>query len=266
MTDTKRTVIVHYHIYKNSGTSFDHVLRHSFGDLHETFDGPYPFFLVDQLQLGRVIRHRPQIVAFSSHQIMFPQPSSLDFRVLGAVFLRHPILRIGSIYRFKRQHADGTSTSEAAQRLDFGPWVDYCLRDRLEVGQISNAQTRYFAAPYGDIPLSAQRNGRMFYDLDTALRQLGGVEMLGRTESFERDVTRFARISAAHGLTMSLPDDLHRNVTEAAQGSIEDRVAALLDGMAPELVKRLMDANEQDLALYAEAGRLIAQSEASRLG
>lgn len=262
MTETKRTVIVHYHIYKNSGTSFDHVLRHSFGDRHESFDGPFPFFLIDQLQLGRIIRGRPGTVAFSSHQIMLPHPSSLDFRVLAVTLLRHPILRAGSIYRFKRLHPDGTSTSDAALRLGFAEWLSYSLRDRLEVGQISNAQTRYFAAQYGEVPLSAQRNNRLVYDIDTALRNLGSVEMLGRTEHFERDVTRFARIAAANGLEMKLPRDLHQNATEEASGSTAERVAAILADLPKAVADQILAANEQDLALYAEAEKLIARSEA----
>ncbi|MBB1498721.1 hypothetical protein [Paracoccus sp. MC1862] len=105
-----RTVILHYHIYKNAGTSFDHVLTHNFGDRHELFDGPYPFFTIDQDQLDRIIMRRPQAVAFSSHQILLPPPSSIGYRALAAIFLRNPFLRIASIYRFKRgpERADGT--------------------------------------------------------------------------------------------------------------------------------------------------------------
>ena len=97
-----RTVIVHYHIYKNAGTSFDHVLQHNFGDRVELFDGPYPFFTIDQEQLDRIILRRPAAVAFSSHQVILPAPSSLDYRTLSAIFVRNPFLRIASIYRFKR--------------------------------------------------------------------------------------------------------------------------------------------------------------------
>ncbi|MFC0342332.1 hypothetical protein [Paracoccus niistensis] len=105
-----RTVILHYHIYKNAGTSFDHVLTHNFGGRHELFDGPFSFFTIDQDQLDRIIMRRPNAVAFSSHQIVLPAPSSLDYRALAAIFVRNPFLRIASIYRFKRgpERPDGT--------------------------------------------------------------------------------------------------------------------------------------------------------------
>ncbi|MDO5528440.1 MAG: sulfotransferase family 2 domain-containing protein, partial [Paracoccus sp. (in: a-proteobacteria)] len=249
MSDEKRTVIVHYHIYKNSGTSFDHVLTESFGDRHQLFDGPFPFFGIDQVQLDRIIRRRPAAVAFSSHQIMLPQPTSLHYRTLAAMFLRHPILRIGSVYRFKRAHADGTPTSAAAQKYDFADWLRHCFKTPGEAGHVSNAQTRHVSAPYMQTPLHQRHNGVLSYDLDTARRNLNSVEMLGRTEYFERDVRRFTRIAEAHGLSLQGPSEVRHNVTEHAEGSTEDRVAALLAELPDDLAQRLVAANAQDMAL-----------------
>lgn len=245
-----RTVIVHYHIYKNSGTSFDHVLSHSFGEKHELFDGPYPFFRIDQTELDRIIIRRPHAVAFSSHQTMLPQPASLDYRVLAAVFIRHPILRIGSIYRFKRESFDGTMTSRAAIDMDFSGWLSHCFEDRQEITHISNAQTRILGAVYGQIPLMRRRPERMEYDLDVARRNLANVELLGRTEHFEKDVSQFRDVVSDYGLELSLPDDLRQNTTQSATQSVEERLASLLDPLPGRLRRQLMDANQQDLALY----------------
>ncbi len=190
-----RTVLVHYHIYKNAGTSFDHVLAHNFAGRHELFDGPYPFFTIDQEQLDRIIMRRADAVAFSSHQIMLPPPSSLDYRVIAAIFLRNPYLRIASIYRFKRgpERADGTplanltadelaaalaqpdrsapdgaaplpsfdttATALAARQHDFAGWVEHCLNSPVEMMQLSNAQTRFFATPYRQRQLFPARPG-----------------------------------------------------------------------------------------------------------
>ena len=302
-----RTVVLHYHIYKNAGTSFDHVLTHNFGDRHELFDGPYPFFTIDQEQLDRIIMRRPQAVAFSSHQIMLPPPSSLDYRALAAIFVRNPFLRIASIYRFKRgpERADGTplgslapadlqaeltrqaaeaqraenpgvpddrlpppeplpapefdmtSTGLAARAHDFAGWIEYCLGSAAEIGNVSNAQTRFFACQFRLRPVQKRTADGLTYDIGTALRTLAGVELLGRTEHFERDVSRFGGILAQHGLTLRLPEDTRHNVTHSGADSTAERVEAMLSTLPASLRDRLLRANQQDVTLYERACALI---------
>lgn len=291
-----RTVILHYHIYKNAGTSFDHVLAHNFGDRHESFDGPYPFFTIDQEQLDRIIMRRRQAVAFSSHQIMLPPPSSLEYRVLAAIFVRNPFLRIASIYRFKRgpERSDGTplaslapdeldaelvrraanragslampsvpefdmtTTAVAARRHDLAGWIDHCLGSATEIGNVSNAQTRFFACQFRLRPVHKRTAEGIVYDLGTALRTLSGVELLGRTEHFEDDVARFGDILGQHGLALRLPEDTRHNVTHASADSMAGREEAMLSTLPPELRDRLIRANRQDTALYDRACALIA--------
>lgn len=284
-----RTVILHYHIYKNAGTSFDHVLTHNFGDRHELFDGPFPFFTIDQEQLDRIIMRRPQAVAFSSHQIVLPPPSSLDYQAVSAIFLRNPFLRIASIYRFKRgpETADGTpigqlplarrlhalkeallpteladnvdmtTTAQAARQHDLAGWIEHCLNTPAEMTHVSNAQIRFFASPYRSRPLIRRTQAAITYDLSTALRTLAGVELLGRTEQFEADVTRFADILKPRGLSLELPSDTRHNVTEGGGRSTAERVEAMLSSLPPGLRDRLVRANEQDAALYDRACALI---------
>ena len=284
-----RTVILHYHIYKNAGTSFDHVLAHNFGDRHEAFDGPYPFFTIDQEQLDRIITRRPGAVAFSSHQIALPPPSSVAYRTLAAIFVRNPFLRIASIYRFKRgpeaddgtplallpheqrveiltargdyvelaDHVDTTTTAQVAQRQGFGEWLEHCLDDKAEMVHVSNAQTRFFAGAYRQRPALKRTARAISYDLSTALRNLAGVELLGRTEHFEDDVTRFGQILAAEGLSLALPDDTRKNVTDHGSRSTVERVETLLSDLPPSLRERIETANQQDIALYDRACELI---------
>jgi|GEM_PF-517306 len=301
-----RTVILHYHIYKNAGTSFDHVLSHNFKGRHELFDGPYPFFTIDQEQLDRIIMRKSAAVAFSSHQIMLPPPSSLEYRALAAIIVRNPFLRIASIYRFKRgpERADGTPlgslsaeelraeltrqaaaqratnpdapgspralpeplpapefdmtpTAVAARKHDLAGWIEYCLVSAAEIGNISNAQTRFFACQFRLRPVHKRTADGLTYDLGTALRTLAGVELLGRTEHFDADVVRFCNILAQHGLTLRLPEDTRHNVTHLPAESTADRVEAMLSSLPPALRARLVRANRQDVALYDRACALI---------
>jgi hypothetical protein len=100
---TDRNVLLHYHIFKNSGTTFERVLNDNYGEQHISFDGPFPFSHINQDQLSMIVERHPAAVACSSHQIHLPVPSSMAFRAIPVVFIRNPMLRIRSVYFFSQR-------------------------------------------------------------------------------------------------------------------------------------------------------------------
>ena len=248
---TVRTVICHYHIYKNSGTSFDSLLTQNFGDRHISFDGPFPFFTIDQEQLSRIIERKVNVVAFSSHQIQLPAPPSLEFNILPVVFLRHPLLRVLSIYRFKRKTFDGTPTSKAAQGMTFDEWISHSFSDRLEITHISNAQTRFLGSAYRQRPLMKRKVNTMEYDINQALRNLGNVKLLARTEYFDEDVSRFPKVLAQYEIDFVFTPANPLNVTgNDHRKSIEERIGEIRQLLSAENYQKLVMANIQDTFLY----------------
>lgn len=253
-----RTIICHYHIYKNSGTSFDSLLTKNFGEHHICFDGPFPFFTIDQEQLARIIERKNEIVAFSSHQIRLPAPASLDYLVLPVVFIRHPLLRILSIYKFKHQHFDGTSTSKAAQEMSFDEWITHCLSDRQEINHISNAQTRILGSAYRQKPLMRRKPGEMEYDLYQAIRNIENVQLLARTEYFNEDVARFPEILHQYGVEFTFRETSPQNVTSNNHHkSIEERIDRVIKSLSGENYQKLLVANSQDIYLFDYVSSLI---------
>lgn len=249
-----RTIICHYHIYKNSGTTFDALLARNFGERHLCFDGPFPFFSINQQELLKIVQRHPAAVAFSSHQITLPVPSAVGLDILPVVFVRHPLLRIFSIYQFKRAEKDGTETSRNAEAMEFDEWVRHSLEHRQEVTQVSNAQTRMLGAVYGESAFAQRVATGMLYDSRQALRNLRTVDLLARTEHFDADVRRFPAILAEHGIDFTVDDTTPLNVTASAPGtSTAERLARLKDALSGSTYQALCDANAQDLALYAYA-------------
>lgn len=256
-----RIIICHYHIYKNSGTSFDKVLQDNFGDRHLSFDGPFPFFTIDQDQLSRIIERKQSFVAFSSHQIQLPVPVSLDYLVLPVVFIRHPLLRIQSIYKFKRQELDGTTTSKAAQEMSFDEWVEYCFSEKLEVVHISNAQTRLLGVAYRQRPLIRRTSYGMQYDLNQAIRNLENVKLLARTEYFSEDVSRFSGILEQYGIPFNFSEAAPQNTTtDNHHKPIGERLGDVRESLSECNYKKLVAANEQDAQLFRYASELISQN------
>jgi hypothetical protein len=253
-----RHVICHYHIYKNSGTTFDAILSRNFGERHVSFDGPFPYFSIGQKELAKVILRHRSAVAFSSHQISLPVPGSLDFNVLPVVFLRHPILRIRSIYEFKRAEDDGTPTSRHAAEMAFGDWCRHALSHPQELTQVSNAQVRLLSrSGDGSAPGRRGRDG-LVYDLYQARRALHNVELLARTERFSRDVSRFPALLERYGIAFEVGDTTPRNVTASRfRRTIEQRLEDVALELGEETMQALLAANRQDLELYAEVGERL---------
>jgi hypothetical protein len=64
----------------------------------------------------------PEIRAVSSHHLRFPKPESDEFFFVDAIFLRHPLDRLRSMYDFYRRMAEdnGDPLTEHAKHLDLG--------------------------------------------------------------------------------------------------------------------------------------------------
>jgi hypothetical protein len=110
-------VLIHFHIYKNAGSSIDRLLAESFGDAWTTFEDP-SHDIIDCHRLRRLLAARPGLRAVSSHRFRAPLPCR---SARPMVMLRHPVDRARSIYHFARR--DPTQHDHAVARN--GSFADY---------------------------------------------------------------------------------------------------------------------------------------------
>ncbi|MCB2184118.1 MAG: sulfotransferase family 2 domain-containing protein [Desulfobulbaceae bacterium] len=123
-----RKAIVHYHFYKNAGTSIDRILQDSFGekwiscdvkDIKLTDDIIEKFHIYNKninqntrmspKVLEAILEHYKDKIAFSAHQLIFPLPKC-EIKIYPIFFLRHPIDRLISGFLFETQHNGELST------------------------------------------------------------------------------------------------------------------------------------------------------------
>ena len=255
-----RTVICHYHIYKNSGSTFDRVLRGCFGDRHVAFDSPIPHFQTNQEQLVEIVSQNPSLTSLSSHQIYLPLPATMTFRPVGVVFVRHPLLRIRSVQRFEQRRGDGNIQAAAGELED---WLIEKFDSSEELGLLSNGQTNQLCRPYCRAPWFEERESRRVYDIDQAITNLNQAQCVGRTEHFDADVTRFIPILAAYGLTFSPEQGLAENTSsDDFREPIEQQLETMKASLSAEMWDRLLHCNHQDLELYNYVNTLIDQRDA----
>ena len=176
----ERTIILHYHLFKNAGTSVDAILKRNFGDAWVTREFPGEggnnTALVEQW-----IRDTPDAVAYSSHTMMGPIPQVDGVQVISLMLLRDPIERIKSAYRFERTQDADTWGAQLAKEHDFEGYV----RERLARPgdrQCRNVQTHRWASR---VPGEGT-------ELERASRALEKLTIVGRVEEFDEAMVRLA--------------------------------------------------------------------------
>lgn len=177
-----RTIILHYHLFKNAGISLDQVLKHTFKDAWVTREFPginRPEGNTPEVEAW--IRDNPDAVAFSSHTMMGPLPKVEGVRVVSIMLLRDPIERIKSAYRFERTQKAENFGAILARHTDFEGYVKVRLalpHDR----QCRNFQTQRLASLVpGPEP-----------ELDRARAALGQLTVVGLVADFGSALEKLA--------------------------------------------------------------------------
>src|SRR5579884_1946584 len=122
-----RHVLVHYHIFKNAGSSLDRILRDSLGNAWVEWDPVEPTGAVPPEKLAEFIGGHPQFAAVSSHLARPPLPSVAGVVLHTLIFLRHPILRAASVYKYERTAETGTESARIAASRTFAQYVRWQL-------------------------------------------------------------------------------------------------------------------------------------------
>lgn len=229
-----RTVILHYHLFKNAGTSLDQILKRNFGDRWVTAE--FPNSKGDNSALvADWIRANPQAVAFSTHTALGPIPVIDGVRIVTVMMLRDPIARIRSAYRFEQKQDADTWGAQLAKEHDLEGYVRARLA-RPGDRQCRNFQTHRLASlvPGDGDELSRARSG------------LHRLSVVGLVEDFGDAVARLAAEISA-----DFPDfkwaAVQANRTSPAEKTTRDaEIDALLE-----------EANADDLAIMEAARAML---------
>ena len=91
-----RFVIVHYHIFKNGGTTIEAILEREFGQSFATLHNTKASATLNGGHVASFLRRHPQISAISSHHLRYPKPAIRHTIVFDCCFLRHPLERLAA--------------------------------------------------------------------------------------------------------------------------------------------------------------------------
>lgn len=250
-----REVWVHFHIFKNAGSTLDAALRRVFGPAWIELEGNDPNGAMPWDDVVAVLRTRPEIKVVSSHTLRFPAPKVPGFKFVPLFLIRHPIDRLASIYHFKRKNP-ATDSNEAAQVASNGTladFLDFALMTSTTVpSAVCDAQTSWLARAgvYASVPTAA--------DLAKAKAAVSSAAVAGIVEDLDRYLAVLeVRLSAAMpGVDLAVPDE---NRNAAREPSLLARLRKIRAAVPPALWKKLQQRNALDLALWRHTCRLAKQ-------
>lgn len=234
-----RTLILHYHFFKNAGTSLDKILKENFDDKWTTreFSGPA---IKNRSEVENWIEANPDIVCFSSHTALLPPPEIEGIKIIPVLFVRHPIDRIASAYEFERKQNGSSFGSVLANNTTLSGYI----KTRLSIAndfQCRNFHTQKLAEVYykmEDDPLTK------------AVRAIESLPFIGLVNRFDASLKKLEELLINHGFKNLKFSSVQENVTKSRPESLNKRLISIENEIGIDEYKVLLNANSHDIKLY----------------
>jgi hypothetical protein len=243
-TIKSRFVIVHYHIFKNGGTTIEHVLEREFSARLATLHGPDSDSVLDGDDLLEFLEKNPEIAAVSSHHLRYPKPRCRRIVFFDCCFLRDPIERLYSSYSHFRRSLAGDLYSRWARSCNPR---DFAAR-MIEAAphQISNVQVNQLVNAGAFTRPATER------DFDQAIAIVKDMAIPGLVEMFEESL-----VAAEYFLGPAFPNlrlEYSPQNVSASPRAMQIRSANEWRGIwGSDLYERLLRMNAFDLELVRRA-------------
>ena len=252
-----RPVILHGHLFKNAGSTFDWSLQRSFGDGFldhrddkSMRDGGSNF-------LRSLILENSSLLAISSHVMPLIENTSSELKLFPIYFLRHPILRVRSVYDFElRQTPAMTPGAIEAKKKDFKEYVEWRLDEKVGA-IIRNYHSRYLgglrrrgASSKGDYEDFIRANQTLENAIVTPVVESYDTSMVLLEEMLKVD---FPKIDLSY---------IAQNVTPKEDISAIENDLYAIEKELGDIYARLVSANELDLRLYKNGRERLSSAKA----
>ena len=246
-----RHLFIHWHIYKNAGSSIERLLWESFGDAFAVLDTQPGYETIDSGTLKTYLQNNPHIKAVSSHRL---HPPAQHKGGLPIVLLRHPADRARSAYRYARQNS-AVPDHRVATTHDFRAYVAWSLNTRGEGAVLHDHQVQFLshAAYRTQDPLQWRAT---IADLEQASDLLKSLHAFGLVRRFAQSCRLF---NAAYRPKLPAANfhDWSENSTHVAHQNEAEALAEIRYELGEATYASLCAANTLDLALYDEACQLF---------
>lgn len=242
-----RTVIFHYHLFKNAGTSLDAAFKENFkGDewVTKEFSGnPHK----NRAEIIQWILDNPQAKCFSSHTALLPPPNVEGIKVLPVIFMRQPIDRILSAYAFEKKQGGDSFGAVLARNTTLAGYIETRLslhHDR----QCRNFHMARFATMF------REEKGDEFSRAKMALEHLPFVGIVEKFSASLKILEEWLAVENFAGIKLK---PMEKNVSRNANQTSNQRLANIKTEIGEKLYQKLEQENADDFALYKSAYKIF---------
>jgi hypothetical protein len=234
-----RNIIIHYHLFKNAGSSLDLTLKNNFGDSwveKESAHADSPWL---PAEIEKFLSDNRSISVLSSHTAQLPLPNLSNSVFYPIIFIRHPIDRVISIFNFEKNQLIDTEGSVMARRMSIGEFIEWRL-SKPEDRAIRNFQALRLASAVQDETLD---------EANRAIEAIKSLPFIGLVDQYDQSLTKLENWLRPAFPSIKL-EPYRENATGNSINSIDERLQALKHEIGIDLFSRLVKENEIDLEIY----------------
>jgi hypothetical protein len=237
-----KTVILHYHLFKNAGTSLDASFKDNFSEAEgEWVTKELPSQpKQNREQLKQWIIDNPQAKCFSSHTAIFPVPKIEGVKIIPVIFFRHPLDRIVSAYSFENKQGGAGFGPTLARNTTLAGYIETRLSmqtDRQCRGFHAHRLATMFGEKQGDETTRAKMAAE-------------NLPFVGVVENYSESLVRLEELLQSEGFEGIKLKPVERNVSRGVMKSLDEKLAEIKEQLGEELFKKLVEANEVDLEIW----------------
>ena len=244
----KRSILLHFHIFKNAGSTIEWLLEKNFPKKNLSVDGKTPGEIIQMNEICNMLKKKNSIKTVSSHQIRYPIPKNTKFNFIPILFLRHPIDRAFSIYYFKRKEIDNSIGSIKARSMNLSEFIKWNL-DFKGYMPMKNFQVLFLS----DKATKEEANEK---DFEIAINRMKSSLIIGVVDRMDESL-----VIAESFLKQEFPEInlayVKQNVSKERKGTMTERLKQSEEELGKNLMERLEKCNKLDMKLYHSANEEI---------
>lgn len=250
-------ILIHYHIFKNAGTSFEGALEQVFGSGLRRYDTPRHDGFLAPRDIAQYVKVNPEAKVIITHQAAPPAPRINGRQPIASILIRDPMARIRSIYAFERTQPLNDPGPVKARELDFRDYVQWRLR--VSPRMFCNFQVHFCSRKRAKGDPSIGRA-----ELDQAIAALDRTQIVGTVERYDEWLALSQSVLADSFGPITLRSARENQTSKGRVYSEAKILEQLVDELGPKLAKLLLERNELDMSLHQVADALLTRRLAER--
>ena len=235
-----RKVILHYHLFKNAGSSLDGALKLYFRDGTWVTKEFSQNLKKNAEDLRSWILAEKEAVCFSTHSGFLPTPVIDNTDILPIIFVRHPLDRIVSAYSFEKTQGGNSFGAVLARNTSLGGYIETRLslhNDR----QCRNFHTHRFAK---------MLDTNKYSEIEASIKAVDMLPFIGVVEQYDSSLSKLENWLKTEGFDDIKLQKMHVNASRKTKISLEKKIENIRSNIGEEIYEKLQNANKDDIEFY----------------